>query len=144
MNRTTETRPAPAHATRPPCVPTPVHKRSMSVRRRRRIRPVANPRERHAYWELRVFYDGGPNAQIDNRISKAVGKPSLGSGCMLSGKMTRDWLWEFTKPNLATAAARRVLRAVQSGFREDGIKTKVRTEVWDTKPRQIFRDGAPQ
>ncbi len=111
----------------------------------RRNRIIQNPpRLRGAFWELRVSYNGGPKATVDNSISKAVGKPSLGSGCTLTGKMTRDWSWEFTSPSLAKSAAKRVLHAVQSSFKKEGTKTKVRVEVWDTKPRRILLDGGPQ
>lgn len=115
-------------------------------RRRRRSRAktiVHNPRPRNAFYELRVFYDGGLDQHIDHLLFKAVGSQSIGSGCMMMGKYTRDQEWEFVKESAARAAAKRVLVAAQDFIKHE-IKRKVRVEVWDTKPRRILLDGGPK
>lgn len=113
-------------------------------RRRPRTRTIThNPRPRNAFYELRVFYDGGLDQHIDHLLFKAVGSQSCGSGCMLMGQYTRDHEWEFVKESAARAAARRVLKSAQSFIKHE-IKRKIRVEIWDTKPRRILVDGGPK
>ena len=117
--------------------------RRLQKARTRRITHRANPRLRNAFYELRVFYDGGLDEHIDHLLFKAVGSQSCGSGCMLMGKYTRDQEWEFIKESAARAAARRILKTAQTFIKHE-IKRKLRIEIWDTKPRRIFLDGGPQ
>ena len=59
-------------------------------------------------FELIATYKHGINSSLDSVLHTIVGKPSVGSGCMMVDERDRDIIWEFEDETEADTFASRI------------------------------------